>query len=929
MTVQAGLQTLTQVGFVALFALTLLDLLRRRARAQLEIAALFGTVGIPMLLQWLAPSGAARAVGLAGALLLLAQPYLLLRVIGHFRGVPRLQRLLSLGCLAASWAIVFLAGGSRLGAGATLALVLPFAYVEGYAAAVSIAAAVQRGGLAKRRLVAIAAGSSLLAAAILLAGAAQLAPGLSSSIQTATLVLGFASSVGYFLGFVPPRWLQRTWRLAEFEKAIRGLSGGSAEEHVVALADYFAPVAARAVGGTTAVLALSRRGEDKLHLRVNAASAPLLVAAGLQAIDVGVGSPLLTRALLRHETVGSSDPSTWGEQLRKLGQALGASGSVMLAPLAAHGTDLGVLIVLFRGRSLFLDEELDLLGAIARQVALAIETRRSYVAVRRHAVQRASLAELSNDLAEETTVAGVADRLIEHALTLLPATTWGLVLPTADGELEIVAVAGTAGEDRKGRRIPSGRGITGRAYRTGLPVVVEDVRDDPDYFSMLPEIRSEAAVPLVHHHEVIGVLNLESSQLAAFDEEQVELARIVAGSAALGLARAQLLERLASQNEALRQASQVKSDFLANMSHELRTPLNGIIGFSELMHDGKLGPVSDEHREYLSYILSSSRHLLELINDVLDLSKVEAGKMEFRPEPVDLAELVAGVVDSLRAMASEKRMLVEAAVDESIGQVMVDPGKLRQVLYNFVSNALKFTPEGGRVDIRVGPDGPRNFRLEVADSGIGIQARDLERLFVEFQQLEQAAAKKYQGTGLGLALTRRIVEAQGGSVGVTSVPGQGSTFYAVLPRAYAGAAPPSPELPPAARPSSSVLLQAAAPAVLVVEDDPSDREWLRSTLERAGYAVYTAATGGEALAACRERSFDAVTLDLLLPDMHGWDVLRSIRAETLNGGVPGDRGDRRCRSRGGRGLRHPGLPIQAAARRGSRVRSGACRREPR
>ena len=241
-------------------------------------------------------------------------------------------------------------------------------------------------------------------------------------------------------------------------------------------------------------------------------------------------------------------------------------------------------------------------------------------------------------------------------------------------------------------------------------------------------------------------------------------------------------KELEEQYRRVQEANRLKSEFLANMSHELRTPLNAIIGFTELMHDGKVGPLKADQTEYLGDILTSSRHLLQLINDVLDLSKVESGKMEFRPEPVDLKRTVTEVRDILRSIAGAKRITVGTEIDPDLGQVMADPAKLKQVLYNYLSNALKFTPESGHVTVRALAEGPDRFRLEVEDTGIGIKPEDIGRLFVEFQQFDASAAKKYPGTGLGLALTKRLVEAQGGHVGVQSTPGMGSLFYAVLPR---------------------------------------------------------------------------------------------------------------------------------------------------
>jgi PAS domain S-box-containing protein len=238
------------------------------------------------------------------------------------------------------------------------------------------------------------------------------------------------------------------------------------------------------------------------------------------------------------------------------------------------------------------------------------------------------------------------------------------------------------------------------------------------------------------------------------------------------------------QNRRMQESNRLKSEFLANMSHELRTPLHAIIGFAELIHNGKVGDITPTHKEYLGDILKSSNHLLQLINDVLDLAKVESGKVEFRPEEANLGKIVGEVRDILRGLAAEKRIKLSIAVDEALGTVTLDPARFKQVLYNYLSNAIKFTPELGSVAIRVMREGTDMFRVEVKDSGIGIKADDLHRLFVEFQQLDAGTAKKFQGTGLGLALTKRIVEAQGGEVNVDSVVDVGSTFGATFPLAF-------------------------------------------------------------------------------------------------------------------------------------------------
>jgi len=238
--------------------------------------------------------------------------------------------------------------------------------------------------------------------------------------------------------------------------------------------------------------------------------------------------------------------------------------------------------------------------------------------------------------------------------------------------------------------------------------------------------------------------------------------------------------RLEAENRQIQEASRLKTRFLANMSHELRTPLNAIIGFSDLLYLGAVPYDSPKYSEFLGHIRTSSHHLLQLINDVLDLSKVEAGKMEFAPEPISLAAIVKDVGDIMRAAAEKKNITMSVDLDPRLPQLVLDPARLKQVLFNYLSNAIKFTPDDGRVTVRARREGDAHVRIEVEDTGIGIAPSDLPRLFSEFEQLDQGLDKRHQGTGLGLALTRRLVEAQGGRVGVTSDLGRGSVFYLVL-----------------------------------------------------------------------------------------------------------------------------------------------------
>jgi DNA-binding response OmpR family regulator/nitrogen-specific signal transduction histidine kinase len=319
-------------------------------------------------------------------------------------------------------------------------------------------------------------------------------------------------------------------------------------------------------------------------------------------------------------------------------------------------------------------------------------------------------------------------------------------------------------------------------------------------------------------------------------------------------------QRLEAENRQIQEANRLKSQFLANMSHELRTPLNAVIGFADLLHSGYIKPDSPKYQEFLGHIGTSGRHLLQLINDVLDLSKVEAGKFEFRPEPVSLQQLADEARDMLGPAAAAKQLLWRQEIDPTLDGLVLDAERFTQVLCNYLSNAIKFTAPGGCVSLRACAAGAHHFRLEVEDTGIGIAEHDLGRLFVEFQQLDAGHGKQHQGTGLGLALTRRLVQAQGGRVGVRSTPGRGSVFYLEMPRAPGRAAD-------------------GAPRWLVIEDDDRLRQAVLGGLQRGGFQADGAASAAQALAQAQARPYDAITLDLQLPDRQGLGALALIRCE--------------------------------------------------
>jgi signal transduction histidine kinase len=483
-------------------------------------------------------------------------------------------------------------------------------------------------------------------------------------------------------------------------------------------------------------------------------------------------------------------------RLEALAQAA-AYLSVLAVPMLLEGKPIGVITVTGAEAGAFSQRQIALLQTFADQAVIAIENVRLFKEL------QARTADLTRSVGELEAL-GEVGRAISSTLdfetVLATIVSRANDLAESDGGAiyefdEATRVFRLRATDRfpeefavilRATTLVYGEGAIGRAAMTREPIQVPDVTDPAAYSSRIRDAlvqagyRSLLAVPLVSEDEVVGALVVNRRAAGEFPPRTVELLRTFATQSALAIQNARLFGEIEDKSRQLEVANQHKSEFLASVSHELRTPLNAIIGFSEVMLERLFGEVNEKQEEYLNDILSSGRHLLSLINDILDLAKIEAGRMELEPGDFDLPQAVDNTLILVRERALRRGIALERWVDPRLGEIKGDERKIKQVLLNLLSNAVKFTPEGGRIEVRaVVADG--TAEISVSDTGVGIAPEDYEAVFEEFRQVGTDYARKHEGTGLGLALARKFVELHGGRIWVKSQVGQGSTFTFAIP----------------------------------------------------------------------------------------------------------------------------------------------------
>jgi GAF domain-containing protein len=470
--------------------------------------------------------------------------------------------------------------------------------------------------------------------------------------------------------------------------------------------------------------------------------------------------------------------------------------SQVVVPMLRHDEAIGTIGVTRREPGGFTDDEIALLKTFADQAVIAIENARllSELQARTQELTRSvdqltALGDVGQAVSSTLDLDTVLTTIVSRAVEL-SGLDGGVLFEYDEAAEEFVqrAAAETGGvlaEARRGVRYRKGEGALGRTALTLQPVQVPDITVPGAYDSRVREnliesgVRAILAVPMVHQGRLIGCLGVTRNHPGNFPAETLELLRTFATQSALAIQNARLFREIADKSRQLEVASQHKSEFLANMSHELRTPLNAIIGFSEVLTERMFGDLNEKQEEYLKDIHASGTHLLSLINDILDLSKIEAGRMELELMDFDLPTAIDNALILVRERAGRRGITLQATVDERLGEVRADERKIRQVVLNLLSNAIKFTPEGGRIEVRAVPvDGA--VEVSVSDTGVGIAPEDQEAVFEEFRQVGASAAKQ-EGTGLGLTLCRKFVELHGGRIWVKSQVGVGSTFTFTIP----------------------------------------------------------------------------------------------------------------------------------------------------
>jgi signal transduction histidine kinase/CheY-like chemotaxis protein len=557
--------------------------------------------------------------------------------------------------------------------------------------------------------------------------------------------------------------------------------------------------------------------------------------------------------------------------------------SASFVPLRTGGKNIGALVASSRHPANYAAADIRLFRTVANGIAVAMEKQR----LLRQAQRRALELQTASEIARDTTSTLALDSLLSHMASLLVErftfSHVSIFLVDESGQFARISEStGSAGMELKQRgyhMAVGSRSVIGTVTASGLPLVLNDVAESDLYFPnpLLPDTRAEIGLPLKLGDRVIGALDIHSQTANSFTKDDVFVLGILADQIAIAIENARAYELSQKAIEDMREVDRVKSQFLANMSHELRTPLNSIIGFSRVILKGIDGPVNDVQQQDLNAIYSSGQHLLSLINDILDLSKIEAGKMELSFSDINMADLVNSAMSTAVGLVKDKSITLVTHIPDDLPVVRADSIRVRQVLINFLSNAAKFTDEGSisvEASRIISPDGYPEILLTVTDSGPGIAETDQSKLFLPFSQVDDSPTRKTGGTGLGLSICRSLIEMHNGRIGLlSSEVGKGSTFFFTLPLPVQEVKPPD-------------MVAGDGNVILAIDDDPQVISLYERYLRPQGYLVVPHTNPRTAIEVARNLQPFAITLDIMMPEMDGWQVIKALKNDPATCDIP-------------------------------------------
>jgi PAS domain S-box-containing protein len=502
----------------------------------------------------------------------------------------------------------------------------------------------------------------------------------------------------------------------------------------------------------------------------------------------------------------------------------------------------------------------------------AIRRRNEYLAASSE-IGRLVTSTLSLDIIFSRTVSLVKERFNMYYAAIFIVEEAGFTALLREG-----TDAAGAEMKKQGHSVLVGsKSVIGKVTQSGEVVVINNTTFDSTHTPnpLLPDTHSEAGIPLRVGNRIIGALNIQSTETEAFSQDEIAVLQTLADQVAVAIDNARSFELSQQAVLEMREIDRLKSQFLANMSHELRTPLNSIIGFSRVILKGIDGPVSELQQQDLTAIYNSGQHLLGLINDVLDLSKIEAGKMELAFDEVNMTDITNSVISTMSGLIKDRPVEMKRIIEPDLPTVRADAIRIRQVMINLISNASKFTDEGDilvEVGVKPGPSGRNEVRVSVTDTGAGISEQDQAKLFQAFSQVDDSPTRKTGGTGLGLSICQHLVNMHGGRIWVESVVGKGSTFHFTLPFFRME--------------SDTTFVPADNKVILAIDDDPQVIGLYERYLHPQGYKVIPLTDPARALDRAKQLRPFAITLDIMMPGIDGWTVLDQLKGDPETRNIP-------------------------------------------